>query len=346
MNSRSYFVWDLGGTKCAAAHIEVSLAGGGYTIHKTHTVRLTEVCSLEDMIDCFEANIAIRMSDADAVCIAGAGIYDGSVLVNANPYPFEMCFAAMAKARNWPELHVIHDYTPVICRSFIDPGQCYSEGIIVINEGKVAANGRRVAFGMGTGLGLKDGVMLPDGQLWLGHNEMGHVGVMTPPCADQQDVKLHQEFMYFLQTSHSSLPLSFEVVLSGRGLTLLHQFAAGLSQPVSPRQVQVEVAQDNDVARRTLSLYTWYLGLFVCATQLAFMPSGGMWVAGGLVERVPQIFSDDYLEPLQRGLAASPVYADFRQSIPVFGIIEPQHVLLGAAYYAHHSECIVTHSVV
>ncbi len=340
MSSRSYIVWDLGGTKCAAAHVSVS-QDAEYTLLQTDTVRLSAIESLEAMVERFETHLGVRFRDVDAICIAGAGIYDGQTLVNANPYPFEMTLGAIAAREAWPYLSVVHDYTPVICRGFIDAGRCYSEGIITINPGKIDPHGRRIAFGMGTGLGLKDGVMLPTGELWLGHNEMGHVGLACPPSASAEDIERHTAWLDFLQIQHPDLPLSFETVLSGRGLALLHQFCAGLSEPVSPRQVQVEVAQDSEVTQQTLSLYTWYLGLFLCTVQLAFMPSGGIWMAGGLVERVPQIFSDQYRDSLQRGLSSASVYADFRQSIPVVGLIEPPHVLLGAAYYAHHRDSIV-----
>ncbi|MBV53285.1 MAG: hypothetical protein CL816_04360 [Coxiellaceae bacterium] len=339
MSTRSYIVWDLGGTKCAAAHVSVT-EDEVYSIVKTDTVRLTEVDSLEAMVERFETHLDLRFSEADAMCIAGAGLYDGEKLVNANPYPFEMHLGTMASREHWPELSVVHDYTPVICRGFIDAGRCYSEGIITINSGTMDPHGRRIAFGMGTGLGLKDGVMLPSGELWLGHNEMGHIGLSCPPFASKEDMERHTAWLAFLQSHYPELPVSFETVLSGRGLALLHQFSAGLKEPVSPRQVQIEVAQDSDITQKTLSLYTWYLGLFLCTVQLAFMPSGGIWMAGGLVERVPQIFSDQYRDYLQRGLSSSSVYADFRESIPVFGLIEPPHVLLGAAYYAHHRQTI------
>ncbi len=340
MTARSYVVWDLGGTKCAAALVSVT-QNSEYTLQSTDTVRLTEVTSLTDMVERFETNLAVRFRDVDAMCIAGAGIYNGEELVNANPYPFAMTFGEVARREQWPSLSIVHDYTPVICRGFIDAGQCYSEGIVTIHPGKSEYYGRRIAFGMGTGLGLKDGVMLPNGQLWLGKNEMGHVGLACPPSASTEDTKYHHEFLRFLEKQHPSQPLSFETALSGRGLALLHQFAAGLAEPVSPRQVQIEVASPSEVTDRTLSLYTWYLGLFVCTVQLAFMPSGGIWMAGGLVERVPQIFSERYRATLQRGLAAASVYQEFRESIPVVGLIEPPHVLLGAAYYAHHRGLVV-----
>lgn len=288
------------------------------------------------MVACFEDALGLKMSDADAICVAAAGVYDGTALINANAYPFPMNFGQLAQEQSWAPLAVVHDYTPIVCRSFIPPGQCYSEGIVTINQGDVDPHGRHVALGMGTGLGLKDGVMLPDGQLWLGHNEVGHAGLAMPPEASEQDVARHLAWVDFLRTHYPHKPLSFETTLSGRGLAWLHQFVAGLAEPVTPRQVQVEVSQDTTEGLETLSLYAWYLGLFVSTVQLMFMPAGGIWIAGGLVERIPQLFAEPFVHSLRRGIDSASAYAEFRQRMPIFGIVEPPHVLLGAAYYAHH----------
>ena len=45
-----------------------------------------------------------------------------------------------------------------------------------LNAAPLNREGRRVALGLGTGLGMKDGVLFPDENFWLGKNEIGQAG--------------------------------------------------------------------------------------------------------------------------------------------------------------------------
>ena len=72
---RQYIIWDLGATKCAAAMVNVNQAG--YVITQQTRVKLKECDSLSDMVERLHSAMGVVMSDIDAICIAGAGQYNG-----------------------------------------------------------------------------------------------------------------------------------------------------------------------------------------------------------------------------------------------------------------------------
>src|SRR3990167_3594459 len=100
---KNIIAWDLGATKCAAGIVEYDAANDSYFCKKETQLKLTNPSSLDDLIKQIEANLGLLFHDADAVCISGAGFYDGSPLIHANDYPYPMHFAQIAKDRQWPK---------------------------------------------------------------------------------------------------------------------------------------------------------------------------------------------------------------------------------------------------
>lgn len=330
MRKKTLLIWDLGGTKCAAALMELDLASGQFECVKRDCVRLREFESLHQLAKAIENNLNVTMAHVDGVCIGGAGQFDGTHLNLQNGYPYEMPFAEVAAQQGWPSWEITHDYVPIVCATFTSYMH-NQNNIRMINEAPVDPLGRRVAFGVGTGLGLKDGVRLPSGEFWLGSNEIGHIGITCPPTATRDDVKRHNEFMRFLRSEKSLLngrPLTFEEVLSGRGTTQIHQFLTGQND-ISPEalceQLRAGWAQD------TLGLFAWYLGLFINALQLIFMPSGGIWMTGGVIVRHLEMFDQP---DFTRALDTAPAYHNLRQTFPIGVLTNYEHAFYGGAFYA------------
>ncbi len=331
MEDRQYIVWDLGATKCAAALVR--LIGDEYHIVSHTKVKLKACDSLADMADRLHADLAVKVADIDAICIAGAGQYNGEELILENAYPFPMRFAKLAKQQQWPTFDVVHDYTPIVCSTFLPENRHAIRQ--TIHAGQFDPMGRRVAFGVGTGLGVKDAVLLANGEFWLGTNELGHIGITLPPKMNRVEATVHREFMRFLQ-DHDELHgafISFETILSGKGLARIHQFVSGAKHRLTPEETASEIKASDDI--ESLKLFGWYLGLFVGALQLMFMPSGGIWIHGGVINKNLEIFNEPCLRLFCRGLKSSPAYWDMRQQFPTTVLQGPEHAFLGGAYYAH-----------
>lgn len=322
--------WDLGATKCAAGLIEFDRKTQSLVCQKTHHVKLTDASSLAELIQRIETGLGFSFRNADAICIGGAGHFDGQTLQHENAYPYPMHFAAIAEEQHWPRFTVIHDYASIVCATFTSYMDDASN-IKRLNHCKMQTHGRRVALGIGTGLGLKDGVMLPNGDFWLGQNEIGHIGVTCPPTTDAITQARHTELMRFLRVEAASDtgPVTFEKILSGKGMVRLHQFFYPEQAKATPEEVGSHIQAGH--ADEMLSAFAWYAGLFVGAVQLTFMPEGGVWITGGVTLNHIRAFD---LPDFQAGIAASPAYWSQRSSYPLGILQNPEHALLGCGYYA------------
>jgi glucokinase len=328
---KNIVTWDLGATKCTAGVVEYNTATHALTCKQNHTVKLAEAKSLEELISKLEAGLNYAMADADAICIGAAGHYDGAFLLHTNPYPYPMHFANIASMQNWPAFTVIHDYAPIVCATFTSYME-QPENIKRLNSCAMSKHGRRVALGIGTGLGLKDGVIFPDGDFWLGQNEIGHIGITTPPAADAIQLQRHKELMRFLQeksANNGNPSITFEQILTGKGTVNLFKFFYPETQDITPELVGKKMCEGS--ATEMLDAFAWYTGLFVGTVQLIFMPEGGVWITGGVAIKNIAVFDrPDFMA----GIYASPAYLQQREEYPLGVLCNHEHALIGSGYYA------------
>jgi len=327
-----YFIaWDLGATKCAAGVIEYHLETHALICKKHFTIKLADTSSLDNLIDKLELGLDFSMAEADAICIGAAGHYDGQELLLENAYKYPMYFAKIAKRRNWPAYTVIHDYAPIVCATFTSYME-QPKNIKRLNTCKMKSHGRRVALGIGTGLGLKDGVLLENGDFWLGRNEIGHIGITTPPTAENHHIKLHHELVNYLQKTsleNNKYPITFEKILSGQGTVRLYKFFYSDADDITPESVGEKMRSGQ--ARDMIDAFAWYVGLFVGTVQLTFMPEGGTWITGGVTLNHIDIFDHP---AFFAGIHASPAYMAQRQEYPLGVLCNHEHALIGSGYYA------------
>jgi len=326
MTTKHFISWDLGGTKCAAGLIEYQSEKNTYTcLQKTH-VFLHETTSLYDLVHRIEADLELSMHDVNAICIGAAGQYNGTSLVLENGYPYPMMFAEVALHFNWPNYAIIHDYATVLCGTFTQ--YLYSPQFVKrLNQVNIPIFERRLAFGIGTGLGGKDGLLLANGDFWLGSNEIGFIGL---PALLHDEQKMHQELLTYLHHDHHNPCVVFENILSGSGLQILYHFL----YPTLPLISTIEIGdlmQQGKVSELT-DLFAWYLGVFVATLQLAFMPGGGIWMTGGILLKHPDLVKR---ESFKQGINALPAYSAERNVFPLGILHDPDWPLIGAAFYAN-----------
>jgi glucokinase len=323
--------WDLGATKCAAAIVEHDELTKHYHCKKQFSLRLSTCQSLEELTDKLEHALGLRMSEVDAICIGAAGHYDGEKLQHVSGYPYSMHFAKIAQEYKWAPHAVIHDYAPVVCATFTSYMQ-QAQSVKRLNSSEINPGGRRVALGVGTGLGLKDGLLLSNGDFWLGHNETGHIGVSTPPFTYSHYHEQHDEFVRFLRSEEildSDEALTFEKILSGKGIVRLYRFFFPESKEDTPEVIGKKMTSGQ--ANEVRAMFAWYLGLFVGTVQLAYMPDGGIWITGGVILKHINIFG--YPE-FFHGIEASPAFLTKRQEFPLGILCNSDHAFMGGAYYA------------
>lgn len=331
MNAKYILAMDLGATKCAAGIIQYSQHRGDYVCERDCRINLSDTTSLQDLIRQIEAELNCRFADMDAVCAGAAGQFNGEELCHLEGvYPYPMRFAELARRENWPHYTILHDYDTVVCATFTSYMHD-KNNLLLLNQRKADPCKRRVAFGLGTGVGLKDGVLFPDGNFWLGKNEIGHIGIVHPPAASDDTLRLHQELLKFMREQEnmaSHLPVTFENVLTGRGLVNMHNFLYP-QHATCGNEVGKKLAAGE--APELMQLFAWYLGLFIGTVQLIFMPEGGIWMTGGVALNNLDVFKQP---ALHEGIKASPAYLSERSHYPLGVLTNPQHALIGAGFYA------------
>ena len=327
---KKIITWDLGATKCAAALVEYDDQGQRFLSKKQGIVKIRSVNSLEELTAHLENILDIPMTEVDSICIGAAGQYDGEHL-HLYKYPYSMGFAKLASQKNWPPFAVIHDYSSIVCATFTPYVEQY-ENVRRLNDAEMNPYGRRVALGIGTGIGMKDGILFSNGDFWLGTNEVGHIGVVTPPLADKIFQKRHEELLKFLRSEKiltDDEPLTFEKLLADQGMARIHAFFDRSAQHKNAEEVGELVRQGK--ANETLATFAWYVGLLVGTIQLTFMPDGGIWLTGGVILNHQELF--DRPEFFQ-GIIASPEFLDLRMQFPLGLLCGTDHAFVGGAYYA------------
>lgn len=326
MTKKHYLTWDLGGTKCVAGLIEFQSEKSTYVCLKKASVLLHDTTSLYDLIEQLESQLQLSMREVDAICIGAAGQYNGHALILENGYPYDMAFLDVASKLHWPHYAIIHDYATVLCATFTQ--YLYSKEFVHrLNAAEIPIFERRVVFGVGTGLGGKDGLLLDNGNFWFGTNEIGFLGV---PALLHDAHPAHASFLTYLQNKNINSGIVFETILSGGGLQLLHQFLYPTQKIMSPLEIGDLMQQDKH--DELTDLFAWYLGLFVGTLQLAFMPAGGIWMAGGVLLKHLALIKR---KSFQAGIHALPAYLSQRSAYPLGVLHHPDWALIGAAFYAH-----------
>lgn len=325
---KKMIAWDLGATKCAAGIIEYDAQTKEFQCKQRFAIKLTETTSFLDLIHKIESGLDMAFPDAHAICIGAAGQYNGYAIQHLEGvYPYPMPIAEIANDLKWPVFDVLHDYAPIVCATFTSYMQ-QPHNLKRLNTCAQNPLGRRVALGVGTGLGMKDGVLLASGDFWLGKNEIGHIGVTLPPQAEPHRLAQHQALMQFLQ-NEKHYPITFEKILSGQGMVRLHQFFYPSHPLTTPEEVGKRL--QNGQAPDVQAAFAWYLGLLVGAVQLTFMPEGGIWITGGVALSHLDIFD---LPDFMAGIHASPAYRTQRDEYPLGILCNQEHALIGSGYYA------------
>ncbi len=328
MNMHKHIIsCDLGGTKCAAGLLEYDMQSKALRIMQHTSIKLTDATSLQDLLHQLENVFGLTLSAADAICVGAAGQYDGEILNYAGNYPYRMNFAELARQQKWRAYAIVHDYAPIVCATFTD----YLDNphnVKRLNTATVPPHGRRIACGLGTGLGMQDGVLFPDGNFWLGKNEIGHIGISIPPLTRPARWKMHHALCQFLS---NDAPITFEKILSGPGTVRLHQFfyPSQHDEGITPAVVWKKLA--DPTAAELMDAFAFYLGVFISTLQLAFMPEAGIWITGGVTLHYLSIFDRP---AFQEGLATAPAYIGERATLPLGVLKNPEHAIIGGGYYA------------
>jgi glucokinase len=209
----------------------------------------------------------------------------------------------------------------------------------------------RVVMGPGTGLGVA-GLIQADGRWVPVPGEGGHVDV-GPRSTSEERLFKHLEAI--------DGRISAEQVLCGSGLVNLYRascYAAGDEPLIAPppakgqdhsphekadqprRVSEAGLADPSSAAfsahaRDALQLFAMLLGRVAGDMALVFMARGGVYLAGGISQKISSVLSAPGFRAAFNDKAP---HSELMASIPVFIVNHPTAALVGLATFARHPE--------
>ncbi|CDN50483.1 glucokinase [Neorhizobium galegae] len=184
----------------------------------------------------------------------------------------------------------------------------------------------RVVLGPGTGLGVA-GLVYARHMWFPVPGEGGHVDVGP---------RSERDFEIFPHLKRIEGRVSAEEILSGRGVVNIYQAvcaADGLQPAFSdPADITAHgLGGSNSQAVETLSLFATYLGRVAGDMALIFMARGGVYLAGGISQKIiPALKGPEF----RAAFEDKAPHTELMGTIPTFVVTHPQAALAGLASFA------------
>lgn len=184
----------------------------------------------------------------------------------------------------------------------------------------------RVVLGPGTGLGVA-GLVYARNMWFPVPGEGGHIDIGPRSTRDY-------EIFPHLETIEGRI--AGEQILCGRGLVNLYRAicAADAVTPAfsDPADVTATgLSGDNLQAKETLSLFSTYLGRIAGDMALIFMARGGVYLAGGISQKIIPALK---LPEFRAAFEDKAPHKALMRSIPTHVVTHPQAALAGLSTYA------------
>ncbi len=312
-------VGDIGGTN---ARFALVLSADGEAI-AFDTVRTADFSNIDIAIrDTILPNTTTPPKTA-ILAIAGPISGDEIELTNC---PWVVRPYVMMEMLGLKDIIVINDFeAQALAVASLGP-----EHLEQIGGGVAVEGASRVVLGPGTGLGVA-GLINISGTWYPVPGEGGHVD-MGPRTARDYAVYPHIEQL--------GGRVSGEQILCGRGLVNLYRavckadgIEAGLTEP---QHVTAAAFDGSDTrASETLDLFATYLGRLAGDLALVFMARGGVYLSGGIAQKIVSVLKQG---SLREGFENKAPHSAFMHETPVFVITHPLAAVAGLSAYARHPD--------
>lgn len=322
---------DVGGTKVSLASF--LLLNGG--LHLTHeqTFKTAQYPSFESVLSEFTEHTGGATSAAPAAaCFGMAGVVENGRCQPVN-YPWVIEQQSICQHLQTDRVALLNDLqaTAYGCLDLDDSAS------VCLNAGQQRADATTMAV-IAAGTGLGEALIVKIGSHWKPiASEGGHANFA--PSSPLEDQLLSHLRMSLDQVSN-------ELLLSGRGISLLYQFMRdqrgfaesswltdALATADDPAAVITEtaLAGASPLCAQTLELFVRIYGAEAGNLALKAMATGGVLIGGGIAPKIlPFLRRPAFME----GFCAKSRIADFMRTFPVRVLLDSQRALWGAAAYA------------
>jgi glucokinase len=308
---------DIGGTHSRFAAFECN-GNGRLCLLSTEWLQTHSVRCFGQLVDQLEkSDLAKWLSCCTSIIVAVPGPVHNGKAPNLPNVPWQLdveelqqCFPQSAKTN----VHLINDFiahamaclTPAVAnRICIQPGEEDPSGIVA-------------TIGAGTGIGFCSLVLDTNQKRVLVPSEAGH---QRFPFSSSED----RSYEDFLIRETGRTEIDSNTVVSGIGLTLLHQYLTG--SRLSPQDVEARLTADSEMTRR----FATYYGRAAQCYALAVLPTGGLCLTGGVAARNPFLVDHD---AFRAEFSACRSHEVLLKRIPIYLNTNQESGLWGAASYA------------
>ena len=191
----------------------------------------------------------------------------------------------------------------------------------ILSEGSEEPGAPLAVLGPGTGLGVS--ALLQAGERWIplategGHREFAPMSERDWRVAE----KLRARFGR----------VSLERVLSGPGLVNLYEAICAVDgrdpEALTPEEVVKGASESCEVCREATAIFSHHVGTVASDLALTFGARGGVFVGGGVVPRMGEVFDDDLF---RQGYLNKGRFRWYLEQIPARLIVNPKASLVGA----------------
>jgi glucokinase len=322
---------DVGGTKCNLALVEKNK--GQLSVRHERRFSSREYPQFSDIVSAFLAEVRqdVASSKAGQIEAAGFGVA-GPVIgkkVHVTNVGWEIDADALARQIGARSVVLLNDLEATAYGLH----WLASDQFTALNPGKPRPRAAQALIAAGTGLG--EAILHWGGERYIAApTEGGHCDFA--PRTDQEI-----ELLRYMKKGGE--PVSFEMVLSGRGFLTLHEFLSPTirhegfeSSDVDPAPEITRRALEGScpICVQTLDLWVSLYGAESGNLALKALSLGGFFVAGGIVDKIlPKMRDGAFLAAFCR----KEKFAELLAEVPVHIVLTDQTPVLGAAAEAARS---------
>ncbi len=303
---------DIGGTHSRFAHF--SADEDTTALREIRWLNTRDAASFSNLIENLRSTgMSLIPEDADIVVIAIAGPVEQGVRSSPPLISWDIDLSSARGDFGFRKFALINDFIAQAYACLTEVGR----SAVDILPGKPQPDSAKAVVGAGTGLG--HAALVPDGgggYLAL-PSEAGHANFSF---VSQQEY----EFQEFLLKDLGESYITGNTVVSGNGLSHVHRFLTG--EDLDPASVAEKFSQYPETLNWAARLY----GRACRNFTLQVLASGGLYIAGGVAAKTPELVSHKAFEAEFR---SSDTLAALLEKIPVYLIKDENSGLWGAAAY-------------
>ena len=318
MAKQTLLIADIGGTNARFALADEKAPG----FSQEQTLQCADFPSVEDAISQYLENIGA--TSPAVICLAAAGpVVDQHIKVTNNHWL--LAVDDLSDAFSTDAVRLMNDFEAIAYSvPALGEDDCLPVGLPdprPLPEGDYSV----AIVGPGTGLGSV-GLRRHGNELIPIASEASHGG-FAPETRVQLDVlvALREEFDR----------VSSERLVSGSGLENIYWALGqihGLKLPkLSAREIFSAAQESDEHGLEAVTLFFEVLGQFAGNYALALSANDGVYIAGGIVPRYPELFLNSRF---RSGFESKGRHRAIMERIPTQLIVHPQPGLLGASYVA------------